>query len=159
MGACCSPAARRANAPAAVITNSVDAFNPADNSVAPVAPMTIRRWSHAATTLADGRVLVTGGRTGATAATGVVLATAEIYDPATDTWTETAGPMNVARRSHTSTLLPNGKVLIAGGGNGVSTTTSQPIQSAELFDPATGMFTLIGNMTAASLGAQRQRAR
>jgi PKD repeat protein len=134
------------NAPASVITNSVDAFNPADNSITPVAPMTIRRWSHTATTLADGRVLVTGGRTNSTAATGIVLATAEVYDPATNTWTETAGPMNVARRSHTATLLANGKVLIAGGGNGVSTTTSQAIQSAELFDPVTGMFTLIGNM-------------
>lgn len=134
------------NAPAAVITNSVDAFNPADNSVSPVGPMTIRRWSHTATTLADGRVLVTGGRTGSTAANGIVLATAEIYDPVTNEWTETAGPMSVARRSHTATLLPGGKVLIAGGGNGVSTTTSQPIQSAELFDPATGLFTVVGNM-------------
>ncbi len=89
-----------ANAPASVITNSVDAFNPADNSVSPVAPMTIRRWSHTATTLADGRVLVTGGRTGSTSATGVVLATAEIYDPATNAWTETAGAMSVGRRSH-----------------------------------------------------------
>jgi len=136
------------NAPVSVITNSVDAFNPGDNSVTPVGPMTIRRWSHTATTLADGRVLVTGGRTGSTAATGIVLATAEIYDPLTNEWTETAGPMSVARRSHTATLLPNGKVLIVGGGNGVSTTTSQPIQSVELFDPATGLFTVIGNMLA-----------
>lgn len=136
-----------ANAPASVITNSVDAFNPWNNSVTPVAPMTIRRWSHTATTLADGRVLVTGGRTGSTAANGIVLNTAEIYDPATNEWTETTTPMNVARRSHTATLLPNGKVVILGGGNGVSTTTSQAIQSAEMFDPATGMFTLIGNMT------------
>lgn len=135
-----------ANAPAAVITNSVDIFHPADNSISAAAPMTIRRWSHTATTLADGRVLVTGGRTGSTSANGVVLATAEVYDPATNEWTETAGPMNVARRSHTATLLPDGKVLIAGGGNGVSTTTSLPIQSVELYDPATGLFTVVGNM-------------
>ncbi len=134
------------NTPSAVITASVDAFNPADNSVSPVAPMTIRRWSHTATTLADGRVLVTGGRTGSTSANGIVLNTAEVYDPATNAWTETAGPMSVARRSHTATLLPGGKVLIAGGGSGVATASSQPIQSAELFDPATGLFTLIGNM-------------
>jgi len=135
-----------ANAPASVITASVDIFNPLTNAVTPGAPMTIRRWSHTATTLADGRVLVTGGRTGSTAANGIVLATAEIYDPATNAWTETAGPMSVARRSHTATLLPDGKVLIAGGGNGVSTTTSLPIQVAETFDPATGLFTVIGNM-------------
>ena len=138
-----------ANAPASVITNSVDAFNPADNSVSPVAPMTIRRWSHTATALADGRVLVTGGRTGSTAATGVVLATAEIYDPATNAWTETAGAMSVGRRSHAATLLPNGRVLISGGGNGVSTTSSMPLASVEVFDPATGLFTVIGNMTQA----------
>jgi hypothetical protein len=134
------------NQPSSVITTSVDIFDPADNSITPAGPMTVPRWSHAATTLADGRVLVTGGRTASTPAAGVVLATAEIYDPATNTWNETAGPMNVARRSHSSTLLANGKVLIAGGGNSVSTFTQQPIQSAELFDPATGMFTLIGNM-------------
>jgi hypothetical protein len=140
------------NAPTSVITTSVDIFDPADNSITPAAPMTVPRWSHTATTLADGRVLVTGGRTASTPAAGVVLATAEIYDPATNTWTETAGPMNVARRSHTGTLLPNGKVLIAGGGSGVSTFTQQPIQSAELFDPATGLFTLIGNMVTKRLG-------
>lgn len=134
------------NAPTSVITASVDAFNPADNSVTPVAPMTIRRWSHTATTLADGRVLVTGGRTGSTAANGIVLNTAEVYDPVVNEWTETAGPMSVGRRSHTATLLPDGKVLIAGGGSGVATASSQPIQSAELFDPATGLFTVIGNM-------------
>lgn len=135
-----------ANAPAAVITNSVDIFNPADNTVTPGPPMTVKRWSHTATTLADGRVLVTGGRTGSTAANGVVLATAEIYDPATNTWTETASPMNVARRSHTATLMQDGRVLVAGGGNGVVTTTSAAIQSAEIFDPAAGTFTLIGDM-------------
>ncbi len=140
------------NAPTAVITTSVDIFDPADNSITPAAPMTVPRWSHTATALADGRVLVTGGRTGSTSATGVVLATAEVYDPVTDTWTQTAGPMNAARRSHTATLLPNGMVLIAGGGNGVSTFTQQPIQSAELFDPATGMFTLVGNMVTPRLG-------
>jgi hypothetical protein len=140
------------NAPASVITASVDIFNPADNSITPAGPMTIRRWSHTATTLSDGRVLVTGGRTGSTPTTGIVLATAEIYDPITNTWTETAGPMNVARRSHTATLLPDGRVLIAGGGNGVSTFTQQPIQSVELFDPATGLFTLVGNMITKRLG-------
>ncbi len=43
--------------------------------------------------------------------------------------------MTAARSSHTATLLPNGKVLIAGGG-----------QTAELYDPVTGLFTPIGSM-------------
>ncbi len=53
-----------------------------------------------------------------------------------------AGPMLAARDSHTATLLPDGKVLIAGGGNRIVV-----LASAELFDPATGGFAETGSMT------------
>jgi hypothetical protein len=58
--------------------------------------------------LSDGTVLVAGG--------GVFegSASAELYDPASGTWTETGDLLNV-RFVHTATLLPNGKVLVAGG--------------------------------------------
>lgn len=135
------------------ITNTVDIFDPSDNSIVPAAVMSVKRWSHVAVTLLDGRVLVAGGRTGVSGAVppthpfyGVVLATAEIYDPVTNTWSET-GSMNVARRSHTGTRLLDGKVLVCGGGDNVSTGSQMPIQSCEKYDPSSGVWTLVGNMT------------
>src|SRR6266513_4844378 len=89
-------------------------------------PLAVPRTGHAATVLADGRVLITGGRDGA----GTIVATAEIFDPATETSTA-VGALVTARVSHTATLLPNGRVLIAGG-----TSATGSLSSAEIFDPA-----------------------
>ena len=84
---------------------------------------------HTATLLPDGRVLVSGGQNehildGA-------HDSAELYDPRAGTWTSTAS-MDRARRNHTATLLPDGRVLIVGGvgAEGVEFT-------AELYDPDT----------------------
>lgn len=54
--------------------------------------------------------------------------------------------MHIARASHTSTLLPNGKVLIAGGFAG-SGGESNPYTTAELFDPSSGTFQSVANMS------------
>ena len=103
-------------------------------------PLVARRCSHAATLLPDGRVLLTGGATGATAS-GLegVVDTAELFDPATGMSVATKARMSTRRLFHTSTLLPNGKVLIAGGDSAGD--ASHPLDIAELFDPKTGTFT------------------
>ncbi len=62
-----------------------------------------------------------------------VLASAELYDPATGNWTAT-GSLNIKRAYHTAALLPNGKVLIAGGINGLA--VNGCLSSAELYDPS-----------------------
>ncbi|MFO0759550.1 MAG: kelch repeat-containing protein [Byssovorax sp.] len=92
------------------------------------------RRGHTATLLADGRVLITGGRDEATDA-GDLLATAELYDPIAGTWTSIA-TMSAPHAGHTATALPSGHVLIAGG--------DPARRITELFDPETGAWTLGG---------------
>ncbi|MEA3188333.1 MAG: hypothetical protein QOD99_2163 [Chthoniobacter sp.] len=102
------------------------------------------RYQHTATLLRDGRVLVVGGldkREGYDADRFYTNATAELYDPKSGTWAVT-GSLHDARFQHTATLLPNGKVLVAGG----NTVFNVAIASAELYDPATGVWTPTGSL-------------
>ena len=91
-----------------------------------------------ATLLSNGEVLVVGGYH-----RGSIVAVAELYNPATGTFT-TTGSLNTARYGHNATLLDNGKVLIAGGEN-----TSGALASAELYDPSTGKFSVTGGLACA----------
>jgi hypothetical protein len=88
--------------------------------------------------LNNGKVLIGGGESGSGAS-------AELYDPATGTFTRT-GDMNAVRDGATATLLNNGKVLVAGG---FDFSRRMGHASAELYDPTTGKFTPTGNMSAA----------
>ena len=98
------------------------------------------RYNHTATLLPDGRVLVAGGQS--TNAFPDIISSAEIYDPTTGLWTIT-NSMNGVRYNHTATLLPNGKVLVAGGG---STNAFTVTSAAELYDPANGTWANTGSM-------------
>src|SRR5206468_4565756 len=87
------------------------------------------RDAHTATLLPNGKVLVAGGSNELDG----VLSSAELYDPASGTWTAT-GSLGTARSRHTVTLLPNGKVLLAGGASG----GGKGMSSLELSDAGSG---------------------
>lgn len=94
-----------------------------------------RRSDHAATALADGRVLISGGRA------SVKLATALLFDPQSRTW-RSAGTLRNARYSHFSFALPDGRVAVSHGivdGGTLADTT-------EVYDPASGAWRSAGNI-------------
>jgi N-acetylneuraminic acid mutarotase len=103
-------------------------------------------WSglyHAtATLLATGKVLVAGGHNDSVSATSAI-SSAEIFDPATATWSITT-PLPGPRAEHTATLLPNGEVLVAGGTDGLN-----HLATALLYDPASGSWKPTGSLSIA----------
>ena len=120
---------------------STEVYDPATGLFAPSGEMNIARSGHVAVMLKNGKVLMAGG-------TGVgwtFLESAELYDPETGTFSLT-GSMTIPRESHTATLLPNGKVLITGGHQGRHANIIV-YDSAELYDPLTGIFSETGKMT------------
>jgi hypothetical protein len=105
---------------------------PTTNSWSAAASMARARRHHNATLLADGSVLVTGGTlTGDNAAYSVLAA--ERYLPASDTWTTLASMSMSRRRGSVALLLPDARVLCAGGGTGAA--GSELHADAEVFSP------------------------
>ncbi|MGH9679132.1 MAG: Kelch repeat-containing protein, partial [Candidatus Acidiferrales bacterium] len=126
---------------------TAELYDPVAETFTATGSMTTPRNQHTATLLNNGMVLITGGRYYTSGLSGEMdLASAELYDPATGTFSST-GTMTVARFGATATLLNNGKVLIAGGAS--SSAAGNSNNSAEIYDPATGTFTATGNMTTA----------
>jgi hypothetical protein len=128
------------------------------NTFTSTGDMSTPRFGHTATLLTNGKVLIAGGSGPYSFIPPPgplqipLLASAELYDPSTGTFTAT-GSMATSRSDHTATLLPNGKVLIAGGASEESPDGYLlPTASAELYDPSSGTFTPTGRMTAPRLG-------
>ncbi|HYO73441.1 MAG TPA: kelch repeat-containing protein [Archangium sp.] len=87
--------------------------------------------------LKDGRVLVTGNGRGVAGA-----ASAEIFDPITNTWSPAAS-MAYKRSMHAAVLLETGHVLVAGGYHDAAVGI---LKQAELYDPSTGTWKPLGSM-------------
>jgi len=100
------------------------------------AQMQSPRSGHTATTLQDGRVLITGG---ITTTGGGATNSAELYDPSANSWALVSGSMLAARSGHTASLLPDGRVLLAGGSN-----SGGPVSALEIFDPSSDSFSGAG---------------
>jgi len=103
-------------------------YDPATNTWSMAAPMSQGRGFHTATLLLSGHVLVTGG--GGSNTSYSCRASAEVYDPVTNTWSP-APTMNHGRTEHTATLFGSGDVLVAGGGG--FGCAANDMSSAELY--------------------------
>jgi Ca2+-binding RTX toxin-like protein len=105
----------------------------------PTGSMSVPREGVAAAPFPDGRVLVAGGRNG-DVGNRHYLSSAEIFDPATGTFSSAGvGSMIAARLFPAAAALPDGRVLVAGGGG-----SHGSADSAEIFDPATNLFSFAG---------------
>jgi hypothetical protein len=109
-------------------------LKPAD-TIDRVASLRAARSVHTVTALSSGQVLVVGGM----ASGGGHLASAELFDPATNR-VETVASMATTRSGHTATLLSDGRVLIVGGYNG------EYVNSVEVYNPAARRFTRTGDL-------------
>lgn len=127
---------------------TAELYDPSTGTWTATGSMAVPRFLHDATLLTDGRVLVTGGRLAQCGGAVCHTASAELFNPATGTWSS-AGSMSSTRVVHTATLLANGKVLVTGGGNGEG---CGDLSSADLYDPATNTWSATASMSAARSG-------
>jgi len=119
----------------------------ADTVVPAAGPMQVPRWRDAATTMMDGRVLVVGGGEDCTNTTA--CKTADLFDPATNTFKPTANLMAEDRTFAWSVLMVDGRVMI----------TSDSSPTVEVYNPATDSFTTIALPTVHHYGQRIVRLR
>lgn len=125
---------------------AAEIYNPVTNIWTSTGSLATGRWTHTATLLNDGRVLATGGENYNFCGTVCTLESAEIYNPAgAGTWSAAAN-LNFARSAHAAELLPNGKILVAGGFVQSNVFPGFSVKTAELFDPAFSTWTTTGSL-------------
>ncbi len=114
-----------------------DLPRPDPTSVRATSSLAEGRSHHTATLLPDGRVVVLGGET----AGREPLASAEVFDPSTETWSGLP-PLPEPRANHTTTLLGDGTLLVVGGARSNQNGSPSPdgaLETALVYDPAVGV--------------------
>jgi hypothetical protein len=119
---------------------TAELYDPGTGLFTPSGSLVTARSGHYATLLANGQVLIAGGASGS-AFNAPALASAELYDPTTGTFSLT-GSMTMPRQKHNAVLLASGQVLVVGG----TAVAFAALASAEFYDPTTGSFTPTGSM-------------
>jgi N-acetylneuraminic acid mutarotase len=132
-------------------SDSVEIGDPVTKKWAKTASLPSPREAPAVVTLRDGRALVTGGERGENEA-NVSYSSTYVFDPSHGSWTK-SGLMHSARSNPASTLLADGRVLVAGGRYIDTTYHVRYLDSTEIWDPATGRWSRTGRLHAARLGA------
>ena len=120
------------------MVGSAELYNPVAATWTVTGSLNVARDYATATLLPSGEVLVAGG---------CCVKQAELYDPTTGAWTVT-GSLTTGRYLHSATLLQDGKVLVVGGLSGTGALAFS-LATAELYDPATGMWTRTGSLHSA----------
>jgi hypothetical protein len=134
-------------------STSAHVYDPAVGAWTAVSPLNAGRWSLDAITLNNGKALFPGGSSGFVG--GVTLATAEVFDPATNTFSFTANNLSVARHASGITTLNDGRILITGGSTIANSLGGSGVTAVDIYDPATNSFTAVASMNAGrSLHAQ-----
>jgi len=125
----------------------VELYDPDTGTWSSTGSLNTKRIVNSATLLDSGKVLVAGGLDN----NDGTLRTSELYDPATGTW-EYTGRLNMGRFNHIAFRLDDGRVLVAAGSDDDFLQTA--ISSAEIYDPAIGAWSTIGNISFARQGAK-----
>ncbi|MRG98492.1 Kelch repeat-containing protein [Polyangium spumosum] len=116
-------------------TNSAELYDPITHSWDYTAPIQTFRLLSSATRMLDDRVLVAGGLTFGADSVGPATTNVRIFDPVTESWQQ-APPMGAARKYHTATLTPEGRVVVVGGASNDGSAHA----SVEQYDPDTGQW-------------------
>jgi hypothetical protein len=130
-----------AGSPTTATTNA-DLYSPADNKFHAAAPVGTARELAGQALLPGGRVLVAGGANGPAG-----LASGEVYDPGSDSWTPVSNSMPSEHIDPIMAQLPGGKVLIAGGFAPALAGPPAGTTRAAIYDAATNTFSVTGSMT------------